>query len=64
MFDVCVVDGLEAGGALLGALLAGAVDGLAEGVAGVAGEPAGVSFFSPAVGAAFSPSDGGFNLLE
>jgi hypothetical protein len=60
VFGVFGVDGLAADGALLEEPLAGAVDGLAG---GVAEDSAVVSFFSPAAGV-FSPSDGGFSLFE
>jgi len=48
----------------LDGLLAGVEAGLAGGEGVVEVEPAGASFFSPPVDAVFSPSDGGFSLLE
>jgi hypothetical protein len=61
---------LGVGVELLGGLLAGVEAGLAGGEVVVAVEPAAASFFSPPVEALFSlsvffsPSDGGFILLE
>ncbi|HSA65560.1 MAG TPA: hypothetical protein VLE25_12805 [Nitrospira sp.] len=59
-----VVGGLAAGGVLLVAPLVGVVEALA-GEAAVPDEGVSdVSFLSAAAAGAFSPSDGGFSLLE
>jgi hypothetical protein len=61
---VSVVGGLAAGGVLLVAPLVGVGEALAgEAVVPDEGVP-GASFLSAAAAGAFSPSDGGFNLLE
>ena len=62
MFDV-LLEGEVAGGAVLlvEPLPAGAVAGEEAGVDEIV---AGASFFSSAEAAGFSPSDGGFRLLE
>jgi hypothetical protein len=63
---VSVVGGLAAGGVLLVAPLVGVAEALA--LAGEAAVPdegvPDVSFLSAAAAGAFSPSDGGFSLLE
>jgi hypothetical protein len=61
---VSVVGGLAAGGVLLVAPLVGVGEALA-GEAAVPDEGVpGASFLSAAAAGAFSPSDGGFSLLE
>jgi hypothetical protein len=63
--DVFVVDGPAAGGAVPAALLVDGAGGVAgDDAAGGDVDPADVSFFSPAAAGVFSPSDGGFSLLE
>jgi hypothetical protein len=62
---VSVVGGLAAGGVLL---LVAPLVGVVEALAGEAAVPdegvPGASFLSAAAAGAFSPSDGGFSLLE
>jgi hypothetical protein len=64
LFDVLVVDGLAAVGALLDGVLAGAAGGLADAGADVVEASVDVSFFSAGGVGLFSPSDGGFSLFE
>jgi hypothetical protein len=64
LFDVFAGDGLAAGGALLVVSPEGVADGLAGEAVVVDELVPGSSFLSPAAAGAFSPSDGGFSLLE